>query len=1673
MDFSAKNKFILKGIIYCLIQSFLVANVSLAFSQDFCSRACERSNLSPKINLNAVHIKDEFSRFDPNFYMSGANEIISSLDITPELIAVDTSLSGANLVVGIGKEIEIRARIKVRGNITDANQLEVILHSNIEDSDNWTNLNISADNIKNVYDEYSEMVPGVFDVKIRLTPPNVGNYGFRVGAKLKGEEKFLFQAQQISLQVQLLPSWFNRANFHPAYIFLPDASSLGYSLNWTGIRTFIEDMASETGKNVFILSPFFPTPGQSPFTPLSVFAISPRFIDWKAVQDEGVHPLEKYLSFMKGKKGRRYSTFKKFSSIKEIQEYAQVIQKRIHQFNGKAFYGDTYKLDDFRRFGIEESEIIQYLIYEQFVSFEQFSRLLVRCKENNIRILGDIPFYRVIDGVDAEFNRHYFDTDNDGILSPGFKGGNEQIWGDLAAWNEHWIKQQVDAGKKDPRILPFEYWDSIFAEIFGLNDLKISGWRLDALHFYGRGSYKYNAERLYYDTALWDNLAKYFLDKELLAVVEQLGGDAHAYYHFSRLGFFQYAFILDLKPKSLKDMLADIASISRGAAFTVVDTHDSWRWAKEYREMFEYLTGIYKTSEDESKRRQMFKNVAPLFLALLMLCPKTETTLLSLGEYATGDNIKTEEYNEEGVVIGSKWGTKNVGPVDLSDTIKKFINIRQENKAISNSPMTIIPNNDAEYLVSVAKSSEDNNILIVGNFSSKKREIKCLLPFREFNINTSSRIRFTDLMTNKVVENDGPILQYELNPGQVCVFKVEQIQNDAVSWLKEYCLRYITDYEQRLYAQSLIEKFKDRGKFATEDGIDSFFSLIDSNANAVLTSWDWSEDKNKEIMIGAQSALKIINEKPFIIYLYDIESGHERYIPAFRLKEENKYIAILFGLGKSRYKFTFLWPQKTDNSGWEGRDYFLRVLPSPEQIGRKTDFENLVLLADEKTFNKYPHNTITLANGIGSILRMPVRPLQRNQWEGTIEVAGLVSKYDGFQANLHSNSPDESRRVLFRGIVEDVSVVINGKEKSFNLSIDNLESFNMYLVPTWRFVIEDEGQRLVIEKKAVLVQNKNRFILNYTSKATKGIESVIVYLRPDVDMRMHHEVTKYWDGAMEHWASKHRQEGDSGCRFYPINDDWRNWYPGFEGLKMFVTNGIYTYAPEWHYSLDPIEAERGQDAVSDAYSPGFFSIDLLNHGTSSFVFSSIDANTEDVKLNESQVQSLIRQQIELQVQRISKVNNPFARRDSFVQKMVLGLWQFIAKRDKFYTVIAGYPWFSDWGRDTFICFDGLLSAGMYDIAKGLILVFGKFETNGMLPNIITGETAGNWDTVDAPLLYVLSVRNYITETQDKGILDEYAGDRTVRQVIESIVNGYRHGTQNGIKMDDDTKLIWSPSHFTWMDTNYPACTPRQGYTVENNARWFDVLMFAADILNDEEKARELENIAQQVKNNFVKNFWTDEKGGYLADNIEANKGESAASGRQDLAIRQNQLIAVLSSYDLLDEAQKQQIVQIVQDKLLVPGALRTLSEDTFSREEFSYQGVYYGDEDTQRKPAYHNGTAWPHLFGDWAVAYIKAFGTSRENIRYVLSFFGPIEEHLGLAGMGSVSEVIDGNAPHYPRGCDAQAWSIANNLAAYMKIRYSQGKDRLRSEVETKQDWQVIDKSKQQSYSEPVIEQAI
>ncbi|MBW2285898.1 MAG: glycogen debranching protein, partial [Deltaproteobacteria bacterium] len=285
------------------------------------------------------------------------------------------------------------------------------------------------------------------------------------------------------------------------------------------------------------------------------------------------------------------------------------------------------------------------------------------------------------------------------------------------------------------------------------------------------------------------------------------------------------------------------------------------------------------------------------------------------------------------------------------------------------------------------------------------------------------------------------------------------------------------------------------------------------------------------------------------------------------------------------------------------------------------------------------------------------------------------------------------------------------------------------------------------------------------------------------------------------------------------------------------------------------------------------------------------------------------------------------------------------------------------------------------------------------------------------------------------------GDRTFRHILVSIGQAYLHGTPNGIRMDPESGLIFSPAHFTWMDTNHPAGTPREGYPVEIQALWLSALNFLARI-DTTASGPDWAGLSESVRRALSDLFWL-EDAGYLSDCLHAPAGMPAGQANRDNALRPNQLFAVTMSA-VTDRGRCRKILAACEE-LLVPGAIRSLADRPVSRPHeirhhgrllndprHPYQGNYQGDEDTCRKPAYHNGTAWTWPFPVFCEAWAKTYG--RPGKETALNWLGSAARVINRGCVGHLPEILDGDHPHHQRGCDAQAWGAGELLRVWLKL---------------------------------------
>jgi predicted glycogen debranching enzyme len=462
------------------------------------------------------------------------------------------------------------------------------------------------------------------------------------------------------------------------------------------------------------------------------------------------------------------------------------------------------------------------------------------------------------------------------------------------------------------------------------------------------------------------------------------------------------------------------------------------------------------------------------------------------------------------------------------------------------------------------------------------------------------------------------------------------------------------------------------------------------------------------------------------------------------------------------------------------------------------------------------------------------------------------------------------------------------------------------------------------------------------------------------------------------------------------------------------------------------EKQRGLDFTEDLWTPGFFKCQVQPGEPTNIVFWANLSPAGACKNPEQLINADIDVVREDLCKHQSAVTATVKNGDEKLRTLCLAADQFVTKRQingdpnhtHRTTIIAGFPWFADWGRDTFISLPGLLlSTRRFDEAKSVLTTFAAAVDEGMIPNRFDDHTnTAYFNSVDASLWFINAAFQYLNASGDSETFAEQ-----LLPTIHRIIDSYHKGTRFDIHIDADGLITAGneESQLTWMDAKYNgvAFTPRCGKAVEVNALWYNALCLCARFYSnrDAKKAKHYQSMSENVKDSFCKLFWNKEAS-YLNDCI-------LPDGSVDSSIRPNQIFAVSLPHSPLPPEQQKSVVDVVQKHLLTPYGLRTLNV-----ENEHYKGTYTGPQQ-QRDEAYHQGTVWAYLLGPFIEAYLKVNDFNRESKKKATEFIQPLMEHLTENGcISNISEIFDGDAPHAPRGCIAQAWSVAELIRAYELI---------------------------------------
>jgi predicted glycogen debranching enzyme len=537
--------------------------------------------------------------------------------------------------------------------------------------------------------------------------------------------------------------------------------------------------------------------------------------------------------------------------------------------------------------------------------------------------------------------------------------------------------------------------------------------------------------------------------------------------------------------------------------------------------------------------------------------------------------------------------------------------------------------------------------------------------------------------------------------------------------------------------------------------------------------------------------------------------------------------------------------------------------------------------------------------------------------------------------------------------------------------------------PRWTFRLPDGtrlAQEILVPKDAAAVA------VAWTLLAGTGAAALEV--RPFLSGRDAH--------ALHHENGAFRFDADSvtgdRIRFRP--------YDGVSAISMRA-NGAYAHAPEWYRNFVYAEERaRGLAFAEDLAAPGLLRFDL-SRGEAAWLMA---AEGHEAVLGTDSPESALE----------SLRSAERARRGAFSNRLERSADAYIVRRGSGSTVVAGYPWFTDWGRDTFIALRGLcLATGRLAEAGRILLEWSGTVSEGMLPNLFPdGKVQPEFNSVDASLWYLVVMHEYFAARAQAGHRVAGSERAALQNAFGAILEGYTRGTRYGIRVDEDGLLAAGVPgvQLTWMDAKVGdwVVTPRIGKPVEIQALWINALKIASQF-------SDLKDLLPKATASFERRFWN-EDAGCLYDVVDVDH----RTGTVDATVRPNQIFAVGGlPFPLVTGERARRIVDTVESRLATPLGLRTLPPD-----HPDYRGRYEGGP-RERDGAYHQGTAWPYLAGAFADAWVRVRGGAAEVVAEARErFLAPLLAHLDEAGLGHVSEIADGNFPHTPRGCPFQAWSM-------------------------------------------------
>jgi len=622
-----------------------------------------------------------------------------------------------------------------------------------------------------------------------------------------------------------------------------------------------------------------------------------------------------------------------------------------------------------------------------------------------------------------------------------------------------------------------------------------------------------------------------------------------------------------------------------------------------------------------------------------------------------------------------------------------------------------------------------------------------------------------------------------------------------------------------------------------------------------------------------------------------------------------------------------------------------------------------------------------------SLIREVIRTNRAGSYSSTTIVGCNTRKYHGLLI-----CPVDALGGGSYVLLSSLDVTVLNHDRSFNTGIRKykgdyfspkghkyIEELEMETIPSRIYRVGG----VMLKHERLLVHYEEQYLARFT--ILEASEVMKLQIRPFLAFRNIHELT-------------HANMAANSKVDFIENGIKAKLYDGFPYLHMqFSTKTEFVHVPDWYLGVEyPEEQKRGYDYTEDLFTPGFFEVDAKKGDVIVFSASTREEKTSGLKA------------------KFTKTVNGKIPRNSFINCLGNAAQQFIEKRHNKTLIIAGYPWFGPWGRDTFISLPGIaLARGKKNLKLFREVLDTQVERmkDGLFPNMGSLSDPA-FNSVDAPLWFFWTVQQYL----ENGGTDAW---ESYGDALKSVLNAYKNGTAFNIRMRENGLIYASApgKSLTWMDAvvNTIPVTPRNGYAVEINALWYNAVCFALDMAkaaNDRKFIKEYDGLPELINNSF-QDMFCDHQRGFLADYVNEEEGKN-------YFVRPNMIIAVSLPYSMLTKDQMQRVLDVADRDLVTSRGLRTLSPG-----HPLYKGSYKGNQE-ERDNAYHNGTVWPWLLGPFCEGWLKVYG--KQGVQKVKKLIYGFEEVMNEHGVSTISEIYDGDPPHAANGAISQAWSIGEVL---------------------------------------------